>query len=378
MRSNCFRLYGSFRVIVFTLPLMWSCGQPIEHHSNLKERWNSLNNPIRFSSAYNFIWPDLPKEGKLDFTPWPDSYWPSYAGGIADRWNYHDDNSPNSDSGSDAFKYDLYTLEQLKKMSLEDLKKLSPAEKYDIFVGDYDYPTVKRERRRTDPDRPSWEGLCHGWAAAALNFKEPGAITLEGANGINVPFGASDVKGLLTYYQGEISESPFHMLGARCEVASDAKPEDINSIECRDTNAGAFHVVIANQIGLLKEGFVADLSRYQEVWNYPIYSFKTKEIKTLPPSEGAAPGTVKEVEVMTEMTYVTESGQSWEKAEITADYNSFITDDLNYRLEIDEEDNVLGGEWLDERRPDFLWTHDVPEFEGYFRQLKDIYEAATH
>ncbi len=47
-------------------------------------------------------------------------------------------------------------------MSLDDLKILSPAEKYDIYVGRYDYPTVQSEWKRTNPEDAHWEGLCHG------------------------------------------------------------------------------------------------------------------------------------------------------------------------------------------------------------------------
>lgn len=377
--SRIYHLLLSFFFITVMSYVSVGCGQSQTTLSTLKEKWNLFNNPTNFNLDYNVIWPDLPKAGKLDTIPWSDSYWPSYNGGIADRWNYSEnsaidsDEKPSDPDADDSFKYKLHSKEDLKKMNIETLKGLSPAEKYDIFTGNYDYPTVKSERQRTDPENPSWEGLCHGWAAAALNFKEPGTVTLKNKDNIEVPFGSSDIKGLLSYYHGYIGYSNFLILGSRCNIDPSDDPDKEKSPECRDTNAGAFHVVLTNQIGRMKQGFVADLSRYQQVWNHPIYGFKTKELETTPPSEGSTPGTVKEILVETEVSYITETSQSWEKL-ISED--QIVKNVFKYRLEINAEDLILGGEWLDEQRPDFLWIKDAPKFLGYFKRLEEIYLAA--
>ena len=80
------------------------------------------------------------------------------------------------------------------------LKALSPAEKYDIFMGKFSYPTVKFEWARTSASHPQWYGLCHGWAPAAIVYDEPNPVTLTGPSGVKVPFGSSDVKALLTHF----------------------------------------------------------------------------------------------------------------------------------------------------------------------------------
>jgi hypothetical protein len=56
----------------------------------------------------------------------------SHSIGIAHRWN-----SPNPQD----FSYRLNTKDQLKKMSLSDLRQLSPAEKYDIYIGELSLPS---------------------------------------------------------------------------------------------------------------------------------------------------------------------------------------------------------------------------------------------
>ena len=71
----------------------------------------------------------------------------------------------------------------------------------------------------------------------------------------------------------------------------------LNRNECKDTNAGAFHIVIANQIAHMDEGFIVDVTRDAEVWNQAVQGFDVKEIETKEPSAGSAEGTVKEVVV---------------------------------------------------------------------------------
>ena len=265
--------------------ILSGCGVASRHPldiSNAKEAWNANNDPINLRDAYTVNFDQLPLQGELSRKPWTDSYWPSYRGGIADRWN-----DPDAES---AFKYTLYDLDDIRRLRPEELVRLSPAEKYDIFMGRYDYPLVHHERWRTNPEDPGWFGLCHGWAPAAINYDEPHAVTLRGANGIDVPFGASDVKALLTFAQQFGNDTRF--LGSRCNWRPD-QPEFLTAAECRDTNAGSFHVVLTNQIGMLGSSFVADMSRSDQVWNHPIYGFTAAvESRSNEVYPGAAPGTV--------------------------------------------------------------------------------------
>lgn len=117
--------------------------------------------------------------------------------GIAHRWQ--------SQNPQD-FQYQLNTLAQLKTMSADDIMKLSPAEKYDIFNQRYDYPTVHSEWQRTSPQDPQWEGICHGWAPASLSFAQPNVVELTNADGIKISFGSSDIKALLSYWVGQVDE----------------------------------------------------------------------------------------------------------------------------------------------------------------------------
>lgn len=346
-----------------------------------REFWNPGNNPSLMGSDFDKGFFALPLSGKLDETPWTDTYWPSNRGGISARWA---DAAFNSDESN--FGYVPPSREQVARMTKRQLALLSPAEKFDIYNGDYSYPTVQSERRRVRPTLPSWEGLCHGWAPAAVHFKEPQPVTMRNADGVEIPFGSSDVKALLTYYQGNVASNQVRTVGiaARCYESFATNPAAKVSLECRDTNAGAFHVVMANMLGKKKKGFIIDETQDAEVWNQPAYEYSSRIEGVKGPSANAAPGTVTEVVVVTRLTYTKEVRPSWEPLNGTGGFY-FETKTYRYRLELDSTHQILGGEWLNENlqpsastdRPDFLWMADKPTFNGNFSSLETIYKAAS-
>jgi hypothetical protein len=374
--------------------------------SVIKEAWNNSNNPERMQvtrnsrnyriGQYNYVktFSDLPLEGQLETRPWSGDYWPTHKGGITNRWN-------DRSWGSDAYGYDL--LETKDVSSLESTAELSPAEKYDLFIGKYDFPLTKYERNRTKIlktvessdeydssfEIPSWEGLCHAWAPATMEFENPKAVTLTNESGLEIEFGSSDVKALLTYFLHYDKSSTSFFLGGRCnvnfeeleqqlyndEITQEEYDRKTESMKCRDTNAGAFHMVLTNQISLLNEGFVADVTRDLEVWNQPIHGYESEVISEISgKTEGAARGTVREVELKTTMFYTTEINHSF--SQIIPGYDSNASKYYHYRVELNDKDEIIGGEWLSDNRPDFLWKQTIPEFTGFFAPLKEIYEES--
>jgi hypothetical protein len=343
-----------------------ACGSHPSDSSSVKEEWDGKNRPLRLSAGYVHKFSTLPVEGALPKTPWTDDYWPSYQGGIAKRWKMPD---------SDNFSYRAPSRGRLQRMSEADLARLSPAEKFDIFIGDYRYGTVETERNRVSPRNETWEGICHGWAPAAINFEEPKPVVLANQDGIKIPFGSSDVKALLSYYQGQIKRLPAPMLGDRCYDDIAANPARAIDPSCRDTNAGAFHIVLANQIGIRQQGFVADVTRDYMVWNQPVHAFTSRVLRTQAPSPGAAPGTVEEKLIETVMTYTVEVDPQWDALVGTPGHSDDAATYL-YRVELDRNGEIIGGEWETEERPDFLWTQPRPQFEGRWSPLETIYRAA--
>jgi hypothetical protein len=334
--------------------------------SKTKEAWNANNDPLNLRDNYEVRFDALAKTGELKEKPWADTYWPSYEGGLANRWY--------GGSGGDSFSYALHSEAEVKSMSVEDLKKLSPAEKYDILQGRYDYPFTMAERGRTSPDDPSWFGLCHGWAPAALNFTEPNPVVVKSSRGIDVPFGSSDVKALLLFAQQDGPDS--RMAGDRCNSDD---PNSANDPACKDINAGSFHVIMANQFGDLAQGVVADVARGSQVWNQPVFGFDStilSESESVYPS--AAPGTVKIVSVRTKMRYITEVPPSWAPRRFADNPGEEGDKTYQYTIELNSAGEVIGGEWkTGGDHPDFIWTQKAPSLAGRWQDLLRVYEAAT-
>lgn len=350
---------------LLSLGIACSEDEPRSHRdSKVFEAWDVINEPTRFGRRFELRLSRLPSQGKLAHIPWSDSYWPTQKAGIAFRWQ----NAVGS-----PFSYVSPTRMKLRTMSQDDIAKLSPAEKLDIYNDRFDYPTVLSERKRTYPGAAAWEGLCHGWAPAALEFKEPMPVTLRGRNGISVPFGSSDIKALLTWHMATKNTVAAIGLGARCQIFGTI---GLNTPSCRDANAGAFHVVLTNQLGIFKEGIIADVARMGEVWNQPVYQFESKQLSRRGPSPGSAPGTTDEVVIETVMHYTIEIQPQWSALGQLMERPLTRSVVYRYRVELNRSGEILGGVWLQDDRPDFIWLQRRGAFLGTDASIQEIYEAS--
>jgi hypothetical protein len=334
--------------------------------------WNGSNDPSKWG-GYEYVLDRLPLQGQVtDHQPWSDTYWPSNKAGIAARWNW---------AGQNGFKYKTFTEAEVRAMSPDELAKLSPAEKYDIFMGRFDYPTVASVRKATNPNAEYWAGICHGWSPAAINHAEPAPVTVTSAGGIAVPFGSADVKALIDWYYAG-NEKAVHFLGAKCRAGdTDGNPIRVildplfRNSACDGVNPGAFQLVLGNELGVRHSGFVADVNRWREVWNQPVYAFRTAITGSRAVARDAAPGTVRELLVHTEMDYADEIDPSWNPVVGTPDFK-MDTGKYDYTIELDASGRIVGGEWLGSERPAFLWAAPKLEFTGYFSGISSIYKPA--
>jgi hypothetical protein len=256
-------------------------------------------------------------------------------------------------------------------------------------MGNYSYPLTTWEKLRTSPDALDWEGLCHGVAAASLVFEEPKPVVVKNPQGIDVPFGSADIKGLLALYVGYVAQNDVKSVGQRCPplLPPNNNGTDIpvnvgtgfgreSLTECEDVNAGSFHLILGNVIGLQQETVIADITAGEEVWNHPIISYSAKETGERPPQATAAPGTVREKLMETQVRYMVRGIPSWkrENARIPISEETIT---YRYALELNAEGEIIGGEWLQPEYPDFLWKQAKPEFQFYFYKLKDLVEASS-
>jgi len=260
-------------------------------------------------------------------------------------------------------------------MSAEQIENLSPAEKFDIVNGQFDYPTVNSERSRCSPYLDEWEGLCDGWAQASTYFEEPKPITIKTDDGISVPFGSSDIKALLIYYLAIVKNENFKLLGERCNGDSTYNSEVFASEEYNDVNAGAFHIILTNFVGIKKHTIIADIVPDNQVWNKPIFAYETSfSDEKFDISDNAARGTMKEIEAITKIKYRTETEKSWTPLNNDPKYTKEQT--YRYILELDKDDEIIGGRWISKSHPDFLWTREIPDFTGKYKNIELIYNMS--
>ncbi len=178
---------------------------------------------------------------------------------------------------------------------------------------------------------------------------------------------------------------------------------------CSDTNAGSFHIVMANQLGIMKEGFLMDKTRDQEVWNQPIYKFDSRVVGEESPNSKSAPGTAKMVEMDTNLYYADDTDYGWTfwNPSLSGifglkDYFTSFMDEYNkyqdmliregdldtrkeypehvlahahyrYKLELNRSNEIIGGQWITLDRPDDLYFVKKAGFAGRFAQLGKIY-----
>jgi hypothetical protein len=81
----------------------------------------------------------LPIAGRLKRKPWSGDYWATYQGGITYRWL-----QPKRFLSSNRVKYDH---PDATKLTPQEIDRLSPAEKFDLYKGDYDWTLTKLERK---------------------------------------------------------------------------------------------------------------------------------------------------------------------------------------------------------------------------------------
>jgi len=354
------------RAIIASLVLAASISAIAEPTAKKSTAWDNWNNPYKMDANFKSDLNTLPKNGELSSSglAWPGSYWPNNKGSIAWRWTAKDPKP---------FKYESPSMYEAKQMTAAKINELSPAEKYDMYVGRYDYPTVEKLFKAHRKGEAIWHGICHGVAPASLHHREPKTVTVKNADGIEITFYASDVKALLANHYSKVSDTGIIQVGKRCFVGGKF-PLARKSAGCRDVNPGAFHIIIANKLGLSKTGFVADLDRYKQVWNHAAVSFKTKIVSNVSLGKKSPENATRRVKIRTEVTYQA-SVEPEKEAIIGTAKAKFDVRKYQYFLDLNSRGQILGGEWISKERPDFMWSKEKDKFKGHWSKLEEIYQA---
>jgi hypothetical protein len=318
-------------------------------------------------------------KGEVKTQPWSDYYWSLFNGQTAYR--YADTSFPQ-DSEDWKLKNEYMTSDASKNTRVD---LLSPAEKYDLIVGDERKSLTNSALSeggsyyRQSGKVETWMGICHGWAPAAYMMDRPTkSVKVMAADGkTEVTFYPADIKALASLLWAEASPDT-KFIGGRCnEKDPDTeKSGRVKDQDCFDTNPGAWHLAIVNQVGVKKRSFVLDATYDYEVWNQPVhsYSYTFFNPKTMEPAKNLKEALVKiedftddkfekhrskrskfVVGVSMDMSYVVETHPKQAKTDGNGD-DALKEVSYEYDLELDENMNIIGGEWYNNNHPDFLWT----------------------
>lgn len=376
------------------------------------DQWDSRNDPEQFQIDFEYAYQALEqyKTGRADQTPWPSDYWATYedsinvryAGGLSPAEKY--DKAFNGWSAdSSVSPMDVHA--DCRNGVIEDkhdeyYDQLGPAARWQ-HENRGNYPA----RNGVDDDGDgtvdecgggdydgveTWWGLCHAWVPAAILEPEPiEPVTING-----VQFSTSDIKALLI---ASYDRSSALMLGGRCNEKEVERDEygRLTQSECRDTNAGAFYVVITNMLGKMKRSFAEDRTAGYQVWNQPVLGYTIHEARELTEEQAVAklgrPGVDYNSEfgspdaasfryVRMDVDYITESAASVD-GPLTPNIDAYTrTDRYEMVIELDADGNVIGGEWLNyarETHPDFLWLPKQARGGNPFVKLEKVRELLT-
>jgi hypothetical protein len=338
-------------------------GQAPRDEEHQKEEWSSADSPFLFASDLETRFDALPQSGEAARVPWPGSYWPVSNDTINFRWGSGE---------SAAKKYERAFGGSAVEDAVSKVHGIDGATAQRACVSDTacdstrDEVCAKRRGATSGHCIPTWWGICHAWTPAAILLPEPRRAVVR--NGVT--FEVQDLKALASLVHDR-TRTRFASL--RCNTPSSAfafdhygRPTDA---ACRDTNAGTYHVLLANYLGRLHQSFAEDRTIDDQVWNQPLRSFDVVSRRDVGAAEanrwvGASgstwtfnPAAARLVEVVTEVRYVSESDPATGYVGAAVDRYT-RTDRYQYVLELDAAGKIIGGEWASSSQlshPDFVW-----------------------
>lgn len=252
----------------------------------------------------------LPTSGETKIPVWSDDYWAIKYGVTSHRYEWEESDQQNwswKDAVSAYSQPGVASQGGFRRMewagllsSLRTGRRISPviefwspAEKYDLTVGDTSFSLTNQQKREgegywdTYNKVESWMGICHGWAPASM-MVPPAAkeVTFRGPKNVNVTWYPHDVAAItsLAWAKGQ---TPTNFVGGRCN-AKDTRtfPNGrLRQQECFDNAPNTFLLALGNLIGKHKKSFVMDKTFDYEVWNQPVHSYTIQYFKVDEPNK---------------------------------------------------------------------------------------------
>jgi hypothetical protein len=242
------------------------------------DAWGPSDAPSIFSASLNYKIAELPLVGEASSIPWAGSYWPVYEDSINYKWDGATSESTSAKYGRAFGATDVENAVSLNH-GIDNNRNSRTACTVDTQcnakIGE---KCAKRAGATAGVCIPTWWGICHAWAPAAMLVPEPKyPVTRNG-----VTFKVNDIKALVTLVHNSTSSK---FVALRCNVDAENPTNGINfdnygrptQPECEDTNAATYHLLLTNYLGISKLSFVEDRTFDDEVWNQPLRGYRIKK-----------------------------------------------------------------------------------------------------
>src|SRR5690606_15283867 len=101
-------------------------------------------------------------------------------------------------------------------------------------------------------------------------------------------------------------------------------------------------------------------------------NYTMSEMSEEPVSQNAAPGTFKRIRVEAIVTYAAAIAPKFQSV-IGTENAEYAENTYEYLLDLNLEGKIIGGEWISDKRPDFVWIQGKSSFLKEWYALNDIY-----
>jgi hypothetical protein len=361
--------------------------------------------------------------------PWTSTYLPAIRGYAADPYATNGSNKISFKSNLRKYEKSVEKYNEGKlELDRETIANLSTSDKYDLLIGNFKAPTSLSSRLFELGDflhdkfgkLTFWTGMCHGWSPAAISHTAPKrTVTVTSVDGqYQIPFYPNDIKALLSTafanntkafveddriqtsgdpnLWSEDNIMPIHGFACRKRkprVGRDGRAdryEDNSENNCEDLNPAFWHLSVINLMGLYDQGLVVDIDHNEKVNNHPTAGYRAKYFN---PATGESRGRFRDnlvdinlfpddlrkeyrskdakyiIGVEMEMNFVDYQFFNKKNAK-HRNIQKYKERTFLYDLELDENMNIVGGEWRGKKendvrrglfrvkpgeKPDFIW-----------------------
>lgn len=236
--------------------------------------WGPSDDPSVFSDDLTYTLADLPREGAPEQAPWTGTYWPTYKDSINVKWDGEDSLPPSTKYGQ-AYGVDGVEDAVSRMRGVASQAHRTECSADDDCKEENGEQCAKREGEEKGSCIPTWFGICHAWAPAAILTPEPKYPVTE--NGVE--FKVNDIKALVTLAHDSVITK---FVSLRCNTDDGEGEGKIEYDEygrpvdgrCMDTNPATLHLLVTNYLGLQRQSFVMDRTFDDEVWNQPLHSYE--------------------------------------------------------------------------------------------------------